>query len=636
MKCSVLTILSLSLLLTVGASFSSAQVVTTNIDRSALHKTYSLKKTARTEAIIPLSLPFWDDFSWSNNIPSDSLWENSKHVEISAGNGISPPTYKVASFDGITLSGSSYDSLFLNDLESGDTDTLTSNPIDLSQLTTTEKNTVYFSFFYQKQGNGELPDNDDGLRVEFLSITATDTTWKTVIPPTTINGANVTDTDFHQIIIQVAGEEFFHDHFQFKIISTGRKTGAFDTWNIDYVYLNKGRNSTDTQYEDRSFTKTPSPPFLGFTALPIKHFLPIQNTLSTPIYSHFNALGPTQVFNFDLEAFISYQLPDSSKFQYVDKLDTANALISNQTTIEVVSDSITDFSKINSTATQATIKLKLFGDLQEDNIIDKPFNSLVNDTVYAEYYLKDYYAYDDGTAEKGAGVNSVGNEIAYQFPNLNATNTETNFLAGVDVYFPQAVGHDQIGEIIKIKVWSHKDGLPDEVLHNQRIAIRKAEQLNHFRRIQFFDTFIVPDTFYIGWEQLSGNRVYIGLDKNTIADDKIFYNTTNMWEANDGSIHGSLMMRPFFSDKLVTSFEKEVTTKKINIYPNPSSRFFKFDMEQSHAFSIFNLSGQEVHPKNRKEGTSIILDFESFPTGVYIIKFIDNNSIRMERLLLIN
>lgn len=632
MKTNLHRVLFLPIFFFIGITLSQAQVFTIDIDKSTSIKAKPKQQSARTEGVIPLVLPFWDDFSWSNTIPSDSLWENSDNVTISAGNGINPPTYKVATFDGIKLNGTPYSTNF-GDFESGNTDSLTSLPIDLSTLTTTEKNTVFLSFFYQKQGNGELPDNEDGLRLEFLSITATDTIWKTVIAPNIINGANVTDTAFHQIILQVTGEEYFHNHFQFRIISTGRKTGSFDVWNIDYVYLNKGRNSNDTTYLDRSFTKTPSSPFVGFTSIPIKHFLPIRDRFGTLIYSHFNSLGATQVFNFDLEADINYQLEDGSKFQYLNMLDTTNSMISNQANIEVVSDSVVNFSGINNTAIQATIKLKLFGDLQEDNIANKPYNSLVNDTICAEYFLKDYYAYDDGTAEKGAGVNSAGNEIAYQFPFLG--DIESN-LIGIDAYFPQAVGNTQHGEQIKIKVWSHATEGPDEVLYSRFLTIPRIDSLNNFIRVAFYSPIELTDTFYIGWEQLNSQRIFVGLDKNINSQDKIWLNTSGFWEPNNDQIVGSLMIRPYFKDTLITTSVNDIKIPTIKIYPNPSSRFFKFDTKNNVNFKIFNLSGQEVQPIYRNEDTTVILDFESFPSGVYIVKFVNNDSIYVERIFLTN
>ena len=61
-------------------------------------------------------------------------------------------------------------------LVTGYTDVLTSQQIDLSeaQVATSERSSVYLSFFYQWQGKGEAPDRDDYLEVEFLDA---DSVW---------------------------------------------------------------------------------------------------------------------------------------------------------------------------------------------------------------------------------------------------------------------------------------------------------------------------------------------------------------------------------------------------------------------------------------------------------------------------
>ncbi|MDH5398906.1 MAG: hypothetical protein OEX02_12210, partial [Cyclobacteriaceae bacterium] len=118
----------------------------------------------RTEAE-HLFLPFWDDFSTSVNNPDPSKWENSDDVFISDGLGIKPPTLNVASFDGLDAAGKAYSQDPLSD---GITDILTSRLIDLSNLFISDD--VFFSFFYQIKGNGEIPNDNDSLRLEFKDL----------------------------------------------------------------------------------------------------------------------------------------------------------------------------------------------------------------------------------------------------------------------------------------------------------------------------------------------------------------------------------------------------------------------------------------------------------------------------------
>src|SRR5690606_9637016 len=53
--------------------------------------------------------------------------------------------------------------------------------------------------------------------------------------------------------------------------------------------------------------------------------------------------------------------------------------------------------------------------LNEKGIYRESVNYVVNDTARSTFVLHDYYAYDDGTAELGVGVNQDRGKIAYQF-----------------------------------------------------------------------------------------------------------------------------------------------------------------------------------------------------------------------------
>src|SRR5262245_4981164 len=62
--------------------------------------------SARTKAVVPISLPFWDDFSFvTENHAVDSLWVNNAQVLVGDGQAINPPTIHVATFDGLNQNG---------------------------------------------------------------------------------------------------------------------------------------------------------------------------------------------------------------------------------------------------------------------------------------------------------------------------------------------------------------------------------------------------------------------------------------------------------------------------------------------------------------------------------------------------
>lgn len=88
-----------------------------------------------------ISIPFWDDFS-SVGIDT-SLWIN-EGVTHSFSIGNLPPSLGVAVFDGVAADGRPYENI---PTAQGITDQLISKPIDLSQLSDAERETVYLSFF---------------------------------------------------------------------------------------------------------------------------------------------------------------------------------------------------------------------------------------------------------------------------------------------------------------------------------------------------------------------------------------------------------------------------------------------------------------------------------------------------------
>lgn len=224
--------------------------------------------SARKKATLDtLSLPFWDDFSVSYGMYPDTLkWIDSYAIWINNGMAINQPTINVATFDGLDSAGRAYNP---NDVfVVGYTDALTSRPIDLSEtgLPVAERESVYLSFSYQWQGNGEAPDDEDYLQLEFKDAEGGWAPAITISPQ-----ADFDRTQFYDAIVNV-GEEYFHNHFQFRFRSYGRNSGPYDTWNIDYVYLNANRNANDFGFSDRAIASPLSSLFQKYYAIPYEHF----------------------------------------------------------------------------------------------------------------------------------------------------------------------------------------------------------------------------------------------------------------------------------------------------------------------------------------------------------------------------
>src|SRR6185436_11215303 len=72
----------------------------------------------------------------------------------------------------------------------------------------------------------------------------------------------------------------------------------YDTWNLDYIYLNKRRKANDIYFHDQSLTKSLTSIFKQYRAMPIKHF---KDTASTVLIKP--KAGFYNLYKFDAQSF---------------------------------------------------------------------------------------------------------------------------------------------------------------------------------------------------------------------------------------------------------------------------------------------------------------------------------------------
>lgn len=190
-----------------------------------------------------LSLPFWDDFSTKGIDSTKWINEGATHSFTVAN---AAPSIGVLLLDGVDERGRPYSNVLV---EQGITDAISSNPIDLSSITSEEENTVFLSFFWQAGGKAEMPDINDNLSLFFR-----DTLGNWINVWEIAGDLPAEQFFFTQEIIQVE-PSFQHEDFQFRFQINGRASGPFDSWLIDYVYLNKNRSEADLFYPDRTLTR---------------------------------------------------------------------------------------------------------------------------------------------------------------------------------------------------------------------------------------------------------------------------------------------------------------------------------------------------------------------------------------------
>jgi hypothetical protein len=118
-------------------------------------------------------LPFFDDFSHSNTYPDSTKWTDN-NVLVNDGFPLCPPNRKGATFDVLDANGKVYSYAISNAFVA---EYLTSVRIRLDSImepeprALTPADSVYLSFYYQPQGNGNSPEEQDSLVLQFGTTT---------------------------------------------------------------------------------------------------------------------------------------------------------------------------------------------------------------------------------------------------------------------------------------------------------------------------------------------------------------------------------------------------------------------------------------------------------------------------------
>ncbi|MCG8306731.1 MAG: T9SS type A sorting domain-containing protein [Cytophagales bacterium] len=582
----------------IGIHDAIAQISFKPIVKSRDAGTVNLRISGSERDSTKLELPFWDDFSRTSYLPDTSHWfVDDGTSNISASLGIDPPTVNVAVFDGWNLLGTPYSS---SQLEEGEGDSLVSRFIDLSKINPALRETVYISFFWQKEGRGEMPDDEDFIRLQAMD---SEKTWKTIWNK---SGREITDTDvFTQEIIQVNDPSFYHAYFQFRFQTFGNLSGGFDTWNIDYVYMNFNRTPTDLFFEDRALTTPPTSWLTTYSAMPYDHF----------ILNLENNLEPTRVGVSNLDDQVQpveYYALIRDSVRIFDEMNQGTPLnLAPNSIAEIVSEPI-DPNAFDPDADSISLLLEtrfFINSGDSSNWFDK-YDFRSNDTTISITELADELAYDDGTAEWGAGLSQKSGKLAYRY-----IIPKSDAITALKIYFPDFVP-SSVGKTFTLIIWD--DLLPNRegrLLTEQHI-VQKSGKLNEFTTYTLGRPVVVSDTFYIGYEQSVNDFFPIGLDKFGKAQSgNIFINIDGVWESSN-IIEGNLMIRPVFGFEKAVGFEDELFGD-IVIYPNPNRGDFsiKGNFERASLTDIRGYSIMEI--KGGSEDTQIIITNKS--SGLYLL-----------------
>jgi hypothetical protein len=604
-------IILISGMLTLAIQPVEAQVIFKSIEHSAESgKSQRIASTERDSTRI--TLPFWDDFSRTTYLPDTNHWFIDPGTAIVTSNtGISPPTVNVATFDGWNNQGVPYSTI---ELEQGAGDSLVSRFIDLSIINPALYQTGYISFFWQKEGRGEMPDDTDSIRLQVIDK---DKRWVTIWSK---SGKDETVTDqFFQEIIQVADPSYYHDYFQFRFQSFGRLSGGFDSWHIDFVYLNINRNAGDLAYEDRALVSPPSSWLTKYSAMPYDHFLINLESNLQPT--------STGVSNLDSQVQpIEFYAQIRSEGQIFDEMNIGTPQnLAPKSIVEIVSQPI-DPGAFDREADTISLMLetKFFitsGD--SANWLNK-YDLRINDTTRTMVMLDKELAYDDGTAEWAAGLSQKAAILAYRF-----VIPKADVMTSVKIYFPQ-FSPPSAGRTFTLVIWDdiyqYRLG---RVLTEQHI-VQQSSKLHEFTTYNFGRPVIVRDTFYVGYEQSIPDFFPVGLDKSgIIREGNIFINLDGVWEPAT-TVTGNLMIRPVFGFEAAVGLEEEIF-RDVKVFPNPSNGVFNISGSFERSW-IFDIMGNEVVQigEQLQEGEVRM----NHSRGIYMLKILKEGKYKTFKLVI--
>lgn len=566
-------------------------------ERTANPMSAVLKTTA-------LTLPFFDDFAYASKLPDSNKWADKK-VYINNTMCIDPVTAGVATFDALDSTGIPYNTVDRNALRYSDS--LTCRPIDLSGYQPSDS--LYISFFYQAGGNGFYPDATDSLALLLRKSNGWAYVW---------SAAGGSNTAFKQVMIPVRDAAYFHAGFQFRFVNKASINNTDDNWHIDYVRFDANRNINDTIIKDVAFKTNPTSMLKNYTFMPYHQYL--ANAANERA-----AQQDVTIRNNDV-------VTNSVDYGYVAEEQYTNTPLSTSgvqsTSINANSDQTVSTSVYSNTITGTQKNLPVYYE-NKYYLQSAGSGSLQNDTIRQIQMFHNYYAYDDGSAEKSYYLklsSTLPGKIAIEY-SLNEPDT----LNGIAIYFGRQVPL-AYQKFFSAAVYGNiaYNGGSDDLLYQEDFLTPQYLQVNDFWIYKFQRPVALPaGTFYIGTVQPalgSSDSLYFGLDVNRVGGNHAYYDVVGYWQSS--SVSGAIMIRPMFGYVIPSTIENvQKDNINFNLSPNPVVNSLKINLSKDvdAEYKIFDIQGRAV--LGGTVNSDVFIDVSNLQTGIYIIKLYDNSKL---------
>jgi hypothetical protein len=525
---------------------------------------------------------------------------------------VNPPTITVATFDGVDSTGYPYDFSTVNTY--GVADYLTSKPIDLESNIANNDTTVYLSFFYQPEGIGNDPEEEDSLALEAYSPILGYWTHLWSSKGRALEG----EQGFRQVMIPIRGSLLLTKGFQFRFKNYATLSGDFDHWHIDYVRLDKNRTPADTLIFDLALAKIDRTFLSSYYVMPYKYFKVapssyLKSSVSCSI-RNLSGLSPTS-------SSIALNIFHNGSLAYLKNFGVVPFIPQQLRSVSLVRDTF----KFSSANPPEWIDFKVLYNFSSTiaPTIDIPYN----DTVHFNQAFRNYFQRDDGSAEAAYFIDSQGSvAIKFEVP-------QADTLRALEMMFiPLSAA--QLSAPFKIRVWQDSLGLPGAKLYESEGFLLPSLNGKNSPTLYLLDNPLVlpAGVFHVGWYQQNNERLNIGLDKNTNNNAYTSYNVDGTWY--NSIIFGTPLIRPWLGADPNVKVNWIPSNDNFSFFPNPAKDFFTINSEINAQIQIYSQAGLLVD-SFRALNSSSLYSTSHLSSGVYVIKFTGKYAFSTQKMVII-
>ena len=575
------------------------------------------------------TLPFYDDFSNSRCYPDSTRWMD-RDAFVNPGFPQNPVTRNAVTLDVLDANGRVHPYAISNPFIS---EYLTSVPIRLDSVfeptpkALTPADSLYLSFFYQPQGNGNPPESQDSLVLEFGVPNETDTSWFHVwsTPGETL-AKFLQENDssfFKQVMIPITDPKYFTSNFIFRFynwasivsLSQPASRGNEDNWNIDVVYLNYDRSFNDRSYPKISLTNA-VPSFLKrYQAMPYKHYRANPTASIAEEYE----LRISNLDNQSHRVYHRYTVEQVNGNQSYTYPSTFPSIVEAETYGQPKSAFVSQLFSLDYDRDSTSYIVRHY---ISDSTCNPP---LVDSLVYRQGFYN-YFAYDDGIPEMGYGVEPSDGAFAVQFE-----LAELDTLRGVQILFNHTL-NDANNQYFDIVVWKDNNGKPGDVVYRlSNCKPQWKDQLYKFTYYQFNQRVRLNGVFYVGIVQQSSGLINVGFDTSRDNSRYNFFNVTGSWQPSTKP--GSIMIRPVVGANYYIGVDENPVLDHVSVYPNPVSSTLHIEgVDNGTSITLYDITGRIVMRTSYSNEVSV----EHLRNGLYLMNITTAEGNVVSKKIMVN